>query len=54
MSGELLEIENYSGAFRSPTGELTPVLHDVSYRLKEGALTAVVGETGSGKSLVAL
>jgi len=54
MSGELLEIENYSGAFRSPTGELTPVLHEVSYRLKEGALTAVVGETGSGKSLVAL
>jgi hypothetical protein len=29
MSGELLEIENYSGAFRSPT-ELTPVLHEVS------------------------
>jgi ABC-type glutathione transport system ATPase component len=54
MSGELLEIENYSGSFRSPTGELTPVLHEVSYRLKEGALTAVVGETGSGKSLVAL
>jgi ABC-type glutathione transport system ATPase component len=54
MSGELLEIENYSGAFRSPTGEMTPVLHDVSYRLRMGAMTAVVGETGSGKSLTAL
>jgi ABC-type dipeptide/oligopeptide/nickel transport system ATPase component len=54
MSGELLEIENFSGAFRSPTGEMTPVLHDVGYKLKTGAMTAVVGETGSGKSLTAL
>jgi ABC-type glutathione transport system ATPase component len=50
----LLEIESYSGAFRSETGELTPVLHQVSYRLEKGAITAVVGETGSGKSLTAL
>jgi ABC-type glutathione transport system ATPase component len=54
MSDALLEVENYSGAFRSRTGELTPVLHHVSYRLRTGAITAVVGETGSGKSLVAL
>ena len=54
MSAPILEIVNYSGAFRSRTGELSPVLHDVSYSLKPGAITAVVGETGSGKSLVAL
>lgn len=50
----ILEVENYSGAFWSPANELVPVLHQVSYRLKTGAMTAVVGETGSGKSLVAL
>lgn len=50
----LLAIEQYSGAFRSPNGDLTPVLHDVSYALKPGVMTAIVGETGSGKSLVAL
>ena len=54
MSGALLEVENYSGAFWSQANELVPVLHQVSYRLKAGAMTAVVGETGSGKSLVAL
>ena len=54
MSGALLEIENYSGGFRAETGELTPILHHVSFGLQSGAITAVVGETGSGKSLVAL
>jgi ABC-type glutathione transport system ATPase component len=54
MTEPLLEVVGYRGAFRSPTGELTPVLHDVSYQLKRGLITAVVGETGSGKSLVAL
>jgi len=54
MSEAILEVRNYSGAFRSATGDLTPILEDVSYRLKTGAMTAVVGETGSGKSLTAL
>ena len=53
-SSVILEVENYSGAFWSPANELVPVLHQVSYRLRTGAMTAVVGETGSGKSLVAL
>lgn len=54
MSDAILEIENYSGAFRNKSGDLSPVLHGVSYKLKAGKITAVVGETGSGKSLVAL
>jgi len=54
MSDVLLEIEDYSGGFRSEIGDFMPVLHGVSYRLKTGVMTAVVGESGSGKSLVAL
>jgi ABC-type dipeptide/oligopeptide/nickel transport system ATPase component len=54
MSDALLAIEDYSGGFRSETGDLVPVLNGVSYRLKTGVMTAVVGESGSGKSLVAL
>jgi len=54
MSDILLEIEDYSGGFRSEIGDFMPVLHGVSYRLKTGMMTAVVGESGSGKSLVAL
>jgi len=30
------------------------VLDDVSFGLRESAMTAIVGETGSGKSLMAL
>jgi ABC-type glutathione transport system ATPase component len=54
VNGALLDVENYSGSFRSRTGEAVPVLHGVTFGLKEGAITGVVGETGSGKSLVAL
>lgn len=54
MSPPLLAIEGLSGAFRSATGVLTPVLHEVSFGLPRGAITAIVGETGSGKSLTAL
>ena len=54
MSDVLLDIEDYSGGFRSEVGDFMPVLHGVSYRLKTGVMTAVVGESGSGKSLVAL
>ncbi len=54
MTAALLEVEAYSGAFRAADGSLSPVLHDVSYRLAPGVITAVVGETGSGKSLTAL
>jgi ABC-type glutathione transport system ATPase component len=54
MSEYLLEVEGLSGAFRSPVGDLTPVLHAVSFGLRAGVTTAIVGETGSGKSLTAL
>jgi ABC-type dipeptide/oligopeptide/nickel transport system ATPase component len=54
VSEALLEIDDYSGAFRDESGVLTPVLHRVSFQLKTGKITAVVGETGSGKSLTAL
>lgn len=54
MSEPVLVVEDYSAAFRSKTGELHQVLYDVGYRLDAGKLTAVVGETGSGKSITAL
>jgi ABC-type glutathione transport system ATPase component len=50
----LLEISGLAGGFMSRTGELTPVLKDVSFALARNATTAIVGETGSGKSLTML
>ena len=50
----LLQVENYSGGFRAADGAVSSTLQSVSYGLEPGRMTAVVGETGSGKSLVAL
>jgi ABC-type glutathione transport system ATPase component len=54
MSDMLLQVEDLSGGFRGAGETPVPVLHGVSYGLRRGLLTAVVGETGSGKSLTAL
>ena len=50
----LLAVEEYSGGFRGMDGTVSPTLQAVSYGVQPGRMTAVVGETGSGKSLVAL
>ncbi|MEC3853677.1 ABC transporter ATP-binding protein [Paenarthrobacter ureafaciens] len=47
-------IEGLSGMFRTRDGSEVPVLHDVSFVVPRAGVTAVVGETGSGKSLTAL
>jgi ABC-type glutathione transport system ATPase component len=50
----ILEVDGFSGGFISRTGDFTPVLKDASLALNRSALTAIVGETGSGKTLLAL
>ncbi len=50
----ILEISGYSGGFQSPSGQFTAVLDDVSFYVSRSSLTALVGETGSGKTLMAL
>ncbi|WP_158746320.1 ABC transporter ATP-binding protein [Acidisphaera sp. L21] len=54
MTAALLSIDRLSGGFLGADGGIAPVLDAVSYDLMPGQLTAVVGETGSGKSLTAL
>jgi ABC-type dipeptide/oligopeptide/nickel transport system ATPase component len=52
--GNLLDVVDYRGGFRGPDGAVREVLSGVSFGLRRSTLTAVVGETGSGKSLTAL
>ena len=52
-TGNLVTVSGFAGGFRAAAG-LKPVLHDVSFALPEGKLTAIVGETGSGKTILAL
>lgn len=49
----LLEVENLSITFRTPTGEVTPV-PEVSLTIGRGERIALVGESGCGKSVTAL
>jgi ABC-type glutathione transport system ATPase component len=50
----ILEISGYSGGFQPSSGQFTPVLDDVGFSVTRSSLTALVGETGSGKTLMAL
>jgi len=50
----ILAVRDLTGGFVSPAGEYREVLHGVSLTARRGAMTAIVGETGSGKSLTAL
>jgi ABC-type dipeptide/oligopeptide/nickel transport system ATPase component len=51
---DIMEVVNYSGGFLTGSGELTATLKGISFSLRRSAMTALVGETGSGKTLTAL
>jgi ABC-type glutathione transport system ATPase component len=50
----VLEVLDFSGGFVGADGAVTPVLDEVSFSIRRSSLTAIVGETGSGKSIMAL
>lgn len=54
MNDPILSIRDLAGHFVGPDGSANEVLHAVSYDVQRGQMTAVVGETGSGKTLTAL
>jgi ABC-type dipeptide/oligopeptide/nickel transport system ATPase component len=49
----LLEVRSLRGRFTS-SHTTVPALHDVTFGVRRGSITAMVGETGSGKTLTAL
>lgn len=50
----VLDVIGFSGGFVDRSGGFTPVLDEVTFSIGRSSLTAIVGETGSGKSLMAL
>jgi peptide/nickel transport system ATP-binding protein len=54
MFSPLLEVGHLYVAARSRKGALTPIVKDVSFSVTPGKVIALIGETGSGKSTIAL
>jgi ABC-type glutathione transport system ATPase component len=50
----VLEIVGLSGGFENRSGQYSPILEDVTFAVPRGGTTAIVGETGSGKSMTML
>lgn len=48
--GKILQVENLSVTYRTHAGEIKAV-RDISFDIEEGAVTAIVGESGCGKSV---
>ncbi len=54
MSHPLLEVRGLSIGYATSTGEIAPVLQDVSLSLGRGQSLGIVGESGCGKSTLGL
>jgi ABC-type glutathione transport system ATPase component len=50
----ILVFDKYSGEFAASGEPVRPVLTDVTFTVRRGSITAVVGETGSGKTITAM
>jgi peptide/nickel transport system permease protein len=50
--GRALDVQRLTVSFPGPSAALVPVVDDVSFSVAPGEILAVVGETGSGKSMI--
>jgi len=51
---ELVKVENLRVIARSDSGRETPIVRDISFAVPRGKVVALIGESGSGKTTIAL
>ena len=51
---ELVEVKNLRVIARSDSGRETSIVHDISFTVPRGKVVALIGESGSGKTTIAL
>lgn len=54
MSSKLLQVEDFSLSIRGSDKRLLPVLNNISFSLEQGTCLGIAGESGSGKSVLAM
>ena len=50
----LLEVDQLKIDARKDDGSLTPIVKGVSFKVERGEVVALIGESGSGKTTIAL
>ena len=50
----ILEVDQLKIDARKDDGSLTPIVKGVSFNVKQGEVVALIGESGSGKTTIAL
>src|SRR5438094_10527089 len=52
--GAIVQVEHLSVTARGADGRIAPIVDDVSFRIEPGEVLALIGESGSGKTTIAL
>ena len=52
--GAIVEVSHLSVTARGADGRIAPIVDDVSFRIEPGEVLALIGESGSGKTTIAL
>jgi hypothetical protein len=54
LMGAVVQVDHLTVTARGADGRIVPIVDDVSFRIEPGEVLALIGESGSGKTTIAL